>query len=179
MKNFILILLSLCLLSTASLGENAITAANSQKLVFKAQPNAFDDYNGVFVAFDKGASIMQSYEKLAKMHAVKPAKKGFAAKNLASENAKIGENVPDKSVENKGFASENPTENDFDGCACDGLVAKIEPYKDFHYNKSVYIWDEKRLIIKRECWGAGFFYFELKSVDGGTKITAKFSKNAS
>ena len=172
MKNFILILLSLCLLSTASLGENAITAANSQRLVFKAQPNAFDDYNSVFVAFDKGASIMQSYEKLASMHAIKPAKKGFAAKNLAGENAKVGENVLEKGVADKNAL------NDADGCACYGLTPKIAPYKDFHHKGNTYLWQgDKKLIIKRECWGAGFFYFELKSVDGGTKITSKFSRD--
>ena len=131
-------------------GENAITAANSQRLVFEAQPNAFDDYNSVFVAFDKGASIVQSYEKLARMHAAK----GFAEKS--------GENA----------------QNDADGCACQGLVPKIEPYKDFNHEQSTYVWrTDKRLVVERECWGAGFFYFELESVSGGTKITAKFSRD--
>ena len=165
MKNFILILLSLCLLSTASLGENAITAANSQRLVFKAQPNAFDDYNSVFVAFDKGANIMQSYEKLASMHAIKPAKKGFA------------ENATNENVLEKGVADKNAL-NDADGCACYGLTPKIAPYKDFHHKGNTYLWQgDKKLIIKRECWGSGHFYFELEALNGGTKITSKFSRD--
>ena len=167
MKNFILILLSLCLLSTASLGENAITAANSQRLVFKAQPNAFDDYNSVFVAFDKGASIMQSYEKLASMHAIKPTKKGFA-----EVAGKASENVLEKSVADKNAL------NDADGCACYGLTPKIAPYKDFHHKGNTYLWQgDKKLIIRRECWGSGHFYFELEALNGGTKITSKFSRD--
>ena len=107
MKKFIF----LCLLSAVLWGKNAITAANSQRLIFEAHPNAFDDYNSVFIAFDKGASIVQSYEKLARMHAAK----GFAEKS--------GENA----------------QNDADGCACQGLVPKIEPYKDFNHEQSTYV----------------------------------------
>ena len=155
----------MCLLSTASLGENAITAANSQRLVFKAQPNAFDDYNSVFVAFDKGANIMQSYEKLASMHAIKPAKKGFA------------ENATNENVLEKGVADKNAL-NDADGCACYGLTPKIAPYKDFHHKGNTYLWQgDKKLIIRRECWGSGHFYFELETLNGGTKITSKFSRD--
>ena len=146
MKKFIF----LCLLSAVLWGENAITAANSQRLIFEAQPNAFDDYNSVFIAFDKGASIAQSYEKLARMHAAK----GFAEKS--------GENA----------------QNDADGCACDGLVPKIEPYKDFHHKENTYLWQgDKKLIIKRSCWGGGHFYFELQALQNGTKITAKFRRD--
>ena len=173
MKNFILILFSLCLLSTASLGENAITAANSQRLVFKAQPNEFDDYNSVFVAFDKGANIMQSYEKLASMHAIKPVKKGFA--EVAGE---ASENVLEKGVADKNADFNQNAQNDADGCACYGLTPKIAPYKDFHHKGNTYLWQgDKKLIIKRECWGSGHFYFELEALNSGTKITTKFSRD--
>ena len=131
-------------------GENAITAANSQRLIFEAQPNAFDDYSSVFVAFDKGASIVQSYEKLARMHAAK----GFA--ETSGENA----------------------QNDADGCACQGLVPKIEPYKDFNHEQSTYVWrTDKRLVIERHCWGSGHYFFELQALQNGTKITAKFRRD--
>ncbi len=149
-------------------GENAITAANSQRLVFKAQPNAFDDYNSVFIAFDKGASIMQSYEKLARMHAQSPVKRGFAGnESTKNETAASGEN-----------AKNAAQENDADGCACQGLVPKIEPYKDFNHEQSTYVWrTDKRLIIERHCWGAGHYFFELQALQNGTKITAKFRRD--
>ncbi len=158
----------LCLLSVLLFGENAITAANSQRLVFEAQPNAFDDYNSVFIAFDKGASIVQSYEKLARMHAQSPVKRGFADNESAkNETAASGEN-----------AKNAAQENDADGCACQGLVPKIEPYKDFHHKENTYLWQgDKKLIIKRSCWGGGHYYFELQALQNGTKITAKFRRD--
>lgn len=67
-------------------------------------------------------------------------------------------------------------QNDKDGCACEGLKPKIELYKDINEGANVYLWEGKKLIIKRECWGAGDFYFELESIDKGVKITKKFAR---
>ena len=144
MKKFIL--LSLCILNTASLGENALTAAKSQRLEFKAQSNAFDLYADSFVAFDKGASIMQSYEKLTQMHGI-----------LDENNS----NAP----------------NDSAGCACVGLTPSLKLYEDLNHQGNKYIWQDKKLIIERRCWGAGEYYFELEAVNGGVKISTKFSRD--
>ena len=67
--------------------------------------------------------------------------------------------------------------NDTDGCACQGLKPKIEPYKGFHHQGNKYIWQGKKLIIERDCWGGGEYHFELEEVAGGVKITTKFSRD--
>ena len=63
-------LLFALLCCAVAFGDNALSISDTQRLEFKAVQNAYDEYNGVFVAFDKGANILQSYEKLAKIHAI-------------------------------------------------------------------------------------------------------------
>ena len=128
-------------------GDNALRVGDTQRLEFSAVQNAYDEYKGVFVAFDKGASILQSYEKLAKIHAI---------------------------VDESDLSSPN----DADGCACLGLKPTITPFKDFNHHKNTYVWrDNTRLVIERECWGGGEYFFELKETNGGVQITTKFSRD--
>lgn len=135
----------LCMLSIA-FSDNALSIADAQGLEFKQVQNTYDDYSSIFTAFDKGSTILQSYEKLAHIHAI----------------------VDEKKLNNP---------NDTDSCACQGLKPKIELYKDFNHQGNKYIWQNKKLIIERECWGAGEYYFELEEVANGVKITTKFSRD--
>lgn len=122
-------LLFALLCCVVAFGDNALRVGDTQRLEFSAVQNAYDEYKGVFVAFDKGASILQSYEKLAKIHAI---------------------------VDESDLSSPN----DADGCACLGLKPTITPFKDFNHRKNTYVWrDNTRLVIERECWGGGEYFF--------------------
>lgn len=68
-------------------GDNALRVGDTQRLEFSAVQNAYDDYSAIFRAFDRGSTIAQSYEKLAKMHA---AVKGANAQNDADGCACAG-----------------------------------------------------------------------------------------
>ena len=68
-------------------GDNALRVGDTQRLEFSAVQNAYDDYSAIFRAFDRGSTIAQSYEKLAKMRA---AVKGANAKNDADGCACAG-----------------------------------------------------------------------------------------
>lgn len=120
------------------------TFAFAYSLEFKPLQNTFDEYSAIFVAFDEGSTILQSYEKLVNTH-------GVAHKKALNSNDK-------------------------DGCACEGLREKIELYKDYNDGLNLYLWIENKLIIKRQCWGAGDFYFELEKEAKGVKITKKFTR---
>ena len=140
-------LLFALLCCAVAFGDNALSISDTQRLEFKAVQNAYDEYKGVFVAFDKGANILQSYEKLAKIHAI---------------------------VDESDLSSPN----DADGCACYGLMPKINLYQDFNHKDNTYLWQgTKKLTIKRKCWGAGHFYFEFEELKGGVQITTKFSRD--
>lgn len=87
MKKFVFVLLCSCLLSAWAFGDNALRVGDTQRLEFGAVQNAYDDYRAIFTAFDKGSTLAQSYEKLAKMHAVV---KGANAQNDADGCACAG-----------------------------------------------------------------------------------------
>lgn len=140
------VLFCACFLSVWAFGENALRAGDTQRLEFGAVQNAYDDYRAIFTTFDKGSTLAQSYEKLAKMHAI---------------------------VEVKGVIA--PNDADGCACA-GLVSRHLEPYKDFHHQGNKYIWQGKKLTIERECWGSGEFYFELEEVAGGVQISTKFTR---
>lgn len=146
MKKFIFALLGACLLSAGAFGENALRAGDAQRLEFGAVQNTYDEYSAIFTTFDKGSTLAQSYEKLAKIHAI------------------VDEKNADKA-----------TDADKCACF-GLVNRHLEPYKDFHHHSNKYIWQGKKLTIERECWGSGEFYFELEEIKGGVQITTKFTR---
>lgn len=67
MKKFIFALL--CAFNVA-FSENFLSVGSTQGLEFKQMQNTYDEYNALFTAFDQGSTVLQSYEKLARIHAI-------------------------------------------------------------------------------------------------------------